>query len=84
MGLEQKHTHIGHFNKEQCEQVLAFCEQYEICGGDHRYEGGDFDVEAGLPILVCKNCGHVRIDYQEAHKLGLLTESEASDANSNP
>ena len=26
MGLHQKKAHIGHFNKQQCEQVLAFCE----------------------------------------------------------
>ncbi len=34
MGLEQKNAHIGHFNQEQCKQVMAFCEQLESEASD--------------------------------------------------
>lgn len=29
MGLSKKKTHIGHFNIEQCNQVIQFCEGLE-------------------------------------------------------
>jgi len=30
MGLPQKETHIGHFDIEQCNRVIAFCEEREV------------------------------------------------------